>query len=214
MSTDLGRRQPLRKTGAERLHSGGTDLGVDLLGFWQWSVSDLVSNATRGRLAEFIVAKALGVCTAGVRDEWAPVDLVTPAGVKMEVKSAAFVQSWHQERLSLISFRTPATRAWDAETNAQSRESMRQADVYVFALLVHTDKATIDPLDVDQWRFFVVPTSVLNLRTRSQHSMTLRSLETLCGKGVAFANLAGAVARAVSGGRGVPDTAPGPARGN
>ena len=204
MSTLLGRRQPLRKTGAERLHSEGTELGPDLLSFWQWSASDLVSNATRGVLAEFIVAQALGVSTTGVRDEWAAFDLVTPAGVKVEVKSAAFIQSWHQERLSPISFLTRATRAWDADTNTQSREAKRQADVYVFALLAHADKATMDPLDVGQWRFFVLASRALNARTRSQHSITLSSLEALCGGSVAFINLAASVARAVSTG-GLPD---------
>ena len=129
MSKDLGRRGTTKKTGDERLHAGKADLGVDLLGFWQWSVSDLVSNVTRGRLAEFIVARALGVRIDGVRDEWAAFDLITAAAVKLEVKSAAFLQSWHQERPSSITFLTPATRKWNPETNAQSREAKRQADV-------------------------------------------------------------------------------------
>jgi len=166
-----------------------------------------VSNATRGRLAEFIVAHGLGIATsAGIRDEWAAFDLVTPAGVKVEVKSAAFVQSWHQERLSPISFRTPATLAWDPETNQHNHEARRQADVYGFALLSHTDKATIDPLNVDQWRFFVLPTSVLNARARSQHSITLRSLKTLCGQPIEFARLGSAVTDAASTGS-LPNTA-------
>jgi hypothetical protein len=157
MSTELGRREVARKSGTERLHNGGTDLGVDLRSFWQWSVSDLVSNVTRGRLAEYIVASALGAPTDGVRDEWAAFDLVTQAGVRVEVKSAAYIQSWHQVRLSSISFVTPMTRAWDAETGVQNLEAKRQADVYVFALLAHTDKATVDPLDVSQWRFYILP---------------------------------------------------------
>ena len=42
-----------RKTGSEAFQLGSTALGFDLLSFWQWSASDLVSNALRGRLAEF-----------------------------------------------------------------------------------------------------------------------------------------------------------------
>lgn len=38
----------------------------------------LVSNATRGRLAEFIVAAGLKIDTSGVRDEWAASDLDMP----------------------------------------------------------------------------------------------------------------------------------------
>jgi hypothetical protein len=116
--------------------------------FWRWSVSDLVSNATRGRLAEFIVANALGISTtAVVRDEWSPFDLQTPEGVKVEVKSAAYIQSWYQSKLSSISFRTPKTHAFDPETNQHDIEAKWQADVYVFAVLVHEDKKTIDPAE-------------------------------------------------------------------
>lgn len=35
---------PVRKTGSERFHDAGNALTFDLLSFWQWSGSDLVSN--------------------------------------------------------------------------------------------------------------------------------------------------------------------------
>jgi hypothetical protein len=199
MSADLGRINVTRKTGREHFHHGGAELPLDLQAFWQWSVSDLLSNVTRGRLAEFIVAQALGISTNGVRNEWAAFDLTTPRGIKVEVKSAAYLQSWHQKRLSSITFLVPATRAWDAETNVQSKVAKRQADVYVFALLAHQDKNTVDPLDLDQWKFYALSTTVLNERERSQHSITLRTLEKLCGSGVKFRQLAEAVTKASRG---------------
>lgn len=197
MTKNLDRLTISRKTGKERFHSHGQDLGFDLLSFWQWAGSDLVSNATRGRIAEYIVAHALGLAADDVRDEWAAFDLKTPSGIKIEVKSAAHVQSWHQIKLSSIIFKTAKTRAWDAETNIQSREACRQADVYVFALLAHTDKNTIDPLNIDQWRFYVLPTTALNARTRSQHSITLKSLEKLCDGVVLYAGLPEAIEKCV-----------------
>jgi hypothetical protein len=68
MNTDFGRIKVTVKTGDECFHSIGASLGYTLLDFWRWSASDLVSNATRGRLAEFIVAKALGISVNAVRD--------------------------------------------------------------------------------------------------------------------------------------------------
>jgi hypothetical protein len=198
MSGELGPLRAPRRTGRERFHRGGEPLGFALADFWAWSVSDLVSNATRGRLAEYLVARALGLSTAGVRNEWSAYDLETPSGIKIEVKSAAYLQAWYQQRLSTVSFSTPPTRAWDPETNIQSTEVARQADVYVFALLAHLDKATLDPLDVSQWEFFVLPTAVLNARTRSQHSITLKSLQTLCNHCLGFDGLAVAVERAAA----------------
>jgi len=194
MPANLGRLRPKRMTGAEPFRAGSMALDFDLLSFWQWNCSDLVSNATRGVLAEYLVARALGIVD-GIRDEWAAYDLITPEGIKVEVKSAAFLQSWHQEKLSVISFRTPKTRAWDSETNILSEKRQRQADVYVFALLSNKDKATVDPLDVTQWEFYVVPTRVLNDRQRSQHSITLPSLKRLT-QSVTYEELSDAVRQA------------------
>lgn len=166
----------------------GRGLGLTLFDFWRWSLSELVSNATRGRLAEFIVANALGISTHSVRDEWSAFDLQTPENVKVEVKSAAYMQSWYQSSLSKISFRTPKTRAYDPNTNQLDVEAKRQADVYVFAVLAHQDKTTIDPLNVDQWEFYVVPTAKLDARTRSQYGITLPTLQGLAGKSVSTRN--------------------------
>jgi len=191
----LGAITASRRTGSEPFHRSGTPLGVDLLDFWGWDVSDLVSNATRGILAEYIVARGLGISTAGVRNEWAAYDLTSPDGVKIEVKSSAYVQAWFQSRLSAITFSTRLSRAWDPETNVMSLDVKRQADVYVFALLAHRDKRTVDPLDIDQWKFYVVPTWKLNARTRSQHSVTLKSLEAMCAA-TPFEELSKAVSNA------------------
>ena len=70
-----------RKKGSESFTSNGQPLETKLIDFWRWSVSDLVSNATRGRLAEFIVASALDI-TDGVRNEWDAFDLEMLSGLK------------------------------------------------------------------------------------------------------------------------------------
>ncbi|MCB9896648.1 MAG: hypothetical protein H6825_01465 [Planctomycetes bacterium] len=181
------------RDGGERFRDGGRPLGFDLLGFWRWSCSDLTSNATRGVVAEYLVAQALGVAADSTRDEWAAWDITARDGTRIEVKSAAYVQSWRQERLSKITFGVPKTHGWNRATNRQDEHARRQADVYVFALLAHTDQSTLDPLDVSQWEFDVLPTRVLDERRRSQHSITLRSLRALSTGPVRFADLATAV---------------------
>lgn len=194
----LARMSASRKTGIEPLIAGGQRLGPTLADFWSWSMSDLVDNTARGVLAEFIVATALGIPTEGVRESWAPWDLTTLDGVRIEVKSAAYLQSWSQKELSKISFNTPKTLAWDADTALFADVAQRQAHVYVFALLTHTDKATLNALDLDQWEFYVLPTRVLDARTRSQHSITLRTLAGLSSN-VRFADLRTAVRSAAEG---------------
>jgi hypothetical protein len=68
---------------------------------------------------------------------------------------------------------------WDPDTNRQAAKPSRLADVYVFALLACMDKPSIDPLNLDQWEFYVLSTRAINERTRSQHSITQNSLKRL-----------------------------------
>jgi hypothetical protein len=195
MDVDFDRASITRKTGCERFRDGSEELGFDLLSFWQWSASDILSNATRGIVAEYLVARALDADPEGVRDEWAAYDLKTKDGTKVEVKSAAYIQSWHQDKLSRISFIVPKTRAWDSSTNRLAAELVRQADVYVFALLAHQERKTVQPLDVSQWVFYVLPTLELDRRTRSQHSITMPTLCNMC-RSVGYHDLRAAVAEA------------------
>jgi len=167
------------KTGHEQLTFNETALHFSLLDFWRWSVSDILSNATRGRFAEFIVATATNIDIKTCRDEWSAFDLKTPDGIKLEIKSAAYLQSWFQRALSKISFSTRASSAWDAQTNKFSDVKQRHADLYVFCLLHHNNKQTVDPLNLDQWEFYVLATKQLNEYARSQHSITLKSLQKL-----------------------------------
>ena len=192
MNTDLGPIATKPKTGEESFHADATPLeNCTLKDFWVWSVSDVVSNATRGRLAEFIVAKALGIPTDRVRDEWGAFDLKTPKGIKIEVKSAAYLQSWNQRKLSPIIFSTRRTRYVDAMTNEMEKEAKRQADVCVFALLAHKDKATIDPLNVKQWEYYVLSTKALEKHDkRSEVSITLNTLTSLKAGPVDYFGLA------------------------
>lgn len=185
----------MRSTGSESFHITGSPLGMDVLGYWRWAYSDLLSNAARGKLAEYIVACALGA-SGGVRIDWDAYDLRTPEGWKVEVKSAAYWQSWPQKKPSTILFRIPRTRGWKAEDNSYFDEPTRAADVYVFAVLVHMDKATIDPLDIAQWDFYVLPTAVLEAKCPAQKSIALSSLRLLDPIETRFDGLCAAVAHA------------------
>lgn len=180
---DLPALNVTRKSGDEPFRQDSRTLGFNLLDFWRWSASDITSNALRGVLAEFIVAQALDVA-GGTRSEWEPYDLMGPGGTRIEVKSSAYLQTWHQRSYSRISFGISPTRAWDSETGIYSDTIKRQADVYVFALLAHRDKATLNPLNLSQWEFYVIATSVLNERMPTQKTISLKGLRNLgCQRG-------------------------------
>lgn len=186
-----------RKTGDEPLHENGQPLAANVPMFWQWSASDLISNAMRGRLAEYVVACALGVAE-GVRVEWDAYDLQTASGIKVEVKSAAYLQSWQQTRPSTITFAIRPTLGWEAATNTYSTERKRQADVYVFALLAHRDKTTLDPLNVSQWEFYILPAAGLDAQLPTQKTIGLRTLQRIGAKLARFGELKAVVDRIVT----------------
>lgn len=191
MGDPLHKLDIVKKNGAERFRARGSCLDFSVLDYWRWSASDLVGNTARGILAEYIVALALGIPTdEQVRDEWAPFDLETREGIKIEVKSAAYIQSWEQERVSRISFGTPKTFAWDPESGTLSSEPKRHADVYVFALFAQREMP-IDPLDLDQWKFYALSTAKLDDRK----SISLSALEELASP-VPWYELADAVKKA------------------
>jgi hypothetical protein len=85
------------KTGNEKLTFKNKALDFSLLDFWCWSVSDILSNSTRGIFAEFIVATAAKINLNEVRDEWGAFDFITAEGIKIEVKSSAYLQTWVQK---------------------------------------------------------------------------------------------------------------------
>ena len=186
------------KTGNEQFtHQGQPHVDARLRGFWSWACSDLVSNAMRGVLAEYIVGLALGCVDGSTRLEWDAYDL-TSQGWRVEVKSSAYLQSWQQERLSTISFDIKPTEGWDHATNTYVAERKRQADVYVFCVFKHTEKATADPLNLDQWDFYVLSTNRLNDAVGGQKSITLSSLQKHNITKSSFAELPDHIAAAAS----------------
>ena len=185
-------------TGDEPFHHAGRDTGFSALSFWQWSASNLLGNALRGEVAEYLVSCALGD-TSNPRTEWDAYDVQTNDGIKVEVKPSAYLQSWKQERLSPLKFSIGRTYGWDARTNTNATVNSRQADVYVFCVLAHRDKATVDPLDIDQWEFYVVATRQLDEHLGDQKTAALGTLVSAGAAPTQYDELSQAVNRAAGG---------------
>jgi hypothetical protein len=123
--------------------------------FWRWALSDLATNVTRSRLAEFLVASALGDHRT-VREEWADYDVLTQERIRVEVKAAAYLQTWRQWKPSVIRFGGLTGRAQVGDTGTYAGARDVRADVFVFAVEACTDVNTYNALDVAQWDFYIV----------------------------------------------------------
>ncbi len=143
--------------------------------FWQWAFSDLIGNTERGALAEYLIACALGI-QKKPRITWDSYDLKSPEGISIEVKSAAYIQTWGQSKLSDIVFNIRPTHSWNPQTNTFDAQKRRQSDIYVFCLHNHKVQETIDITDIKQWTFYLLPTCILNEKAPQQKTINLSSL--------------------------------------
>ncbi len=186
------------KTGREYFKYRGKRIPQKLKDFWSWAFSDLVNNATRGILAEYIVGLALNAPDLEYpREVWAPYDLELNNGIKIEVKSGAYIQSWDQRKLSKISFTIRPTRGIDLRTLKHKKNSKRQADIYVFCVLNCKDQEKINPLNLDQWEFYVVPTKKLNrIFGVKQKQVSLAQIKQIAAP-IGFEDLKRAVRRVI-----------------
>ena len=198
MDNSLGQIIPQRRTGDEPLPAGAT-----LLHFWQWMGSDLMSNTLRGALGEYLVALAVGAADArdGVQEEWAPYDVQSPDGIKIEVKTSAYIQTWYQSKLYPPRFDIAIKTAWVAATNSWTAEKKRWSDVYVFCLHHHQDQSTVNPLDLAQWTFYVLPAATLDRAVGSQQSIGISTLLRIGAQTVNYDGLRPAITAASAAGQ-------------
>ena len=185
MSDGLSQHEVELLNGQEPFHGLGAE-ELLLVDYWRWSGSVLLDNTTRGILAEFLIAAALGLHKKP-RREWDEFDLRMASGTTIEVKSSAYVQSWKQSKPSVIEFGIASHRSWNAETGEYREGIKRWADIYVFC--VFTGKEPLHPLDTSKWDFYVLPTKVLDQEYPEQKTIRLSSLEKLSPHKCSYADL-------------------------
>ena len=184
----------IKFTGLEKISDEYGNSIATIQDFWAWAYSDLTNNTLRGAYAEYLVGIALGA-QAPTRRDWEPYDILTSDGIRIEVKTSAYLQSWKQKNLSKIIFGIPQTHKYDFKADAFdfNAELVRQADVYVFC--VETCKApdTLNERDLSQWDFYVVATELINEKLGSQKTVSLSTLIRIGARKVSFSNLRQAV---------------------
>lgn len=164
-------------TGNEEFTLNGSNAGITILDFWRWAYSDLLNNTQRGVMAEFLVYSSFNTVLpplpTQMRVDWLPFDVTSPSGRRIEVKSAAYLQSWTTDFPSQIQYDIAPKLAWDGKNYAT--EAKRNCDLFVFCLYtaLTRDKSI---LDLNYWEFYVLPTSVLNTKIPNQKTISLSSL--------------------------------------
>ena len=163
--------------------------------FWAWAYSNLTSNTQRGTYAEFLVSVAVGA-KAETKTDWGPYDVLSPEGIKIEVKTSGYLQAWKQKHLSKIVFGINQSHVYNYEAKGydyDSEQLVRQADVYVFCVEKCQDSDQLNERDLSQWDFYVISASRINEKLGAHKTVTLSKLVKIGAQKVSFCNLKAAV---------------------
>ena len=184
-----------KHTGNEVFENDGMFLDFNLLDFWQWYASDLLNHPIRGAIAEFVVAKALGIPT-DEKPGWKPYDLLYRSK-RLEIKSCAVVSDSHGGKSSRIVFSIKKQLClWDedVEDGYCTKEELwehrcRHSAFYVFCFLKEEDGDKANPMMLDQWEFFILPTSVIDRELGDQQTIRIPTILSLGGVRCSWADL-------------------------
>jgi hypothetical protein len=185
-----------RLTGGE-VFPGGTP-GMTVLDFWQWAYSSLNSNVERGKLAEYLVACAVGMSGASnVQEAWADWDVRMDDGTTIEVKCSAYIQDWDQNDYSRIVFGgLKARELYYSEAVKPAAEigaAAYKADVYVLCLQHHREHQSFSVRDLGQWTFYVLNVDELRLVSNDAKSVSIGTLTNSGVVGLPWGELAAAI---------------------
>ena len=159
-------------TGKEQFLHHDNELGFDMTDFWRFHYSNIYS--LHGEIAEFVVAKALGIEEAQNSAYWTLWD-ISYRNARIEVKATAYFHLWNtdgkisQQRTFSIA---AANGSYDPQKSGNS-DFCRQNDLYVFCLNTGETKESSYPLDMGNWEFYVVPTAFLNEHCADNKTISL-----------------------------------------
>ncbi len=177
----------MQKTGKEPFTNHGLSIGVSVLDFWRFSYSELNSDP-RDDIAEYLVALALGIHEPYNKLDWTPFD-IDYGGRPIEVKSTSYYQTWRKDG-KVSKKRTFSIRKSIA---SGEKESRRHSEVYVFCLLSGDNEEEANPLKLDNWDFYVVPTAVIDEQCGENKTISLTRLKNMGYEAIGYSNIKKAV---------------------
>ena len=160
--------------------------------YWHFMYSQLGGQSPQ--IAEFLVARALGVEKAENVDYWSAYDM-SYRGRRIEVKETEYIHPWNKKRVSQVrnfSIAPSNNEYWRSGLNLYPDKKLaRQSDVYVFCLNTNQDLQNRDPLNLEHWEFYIVPTYMIDQyaekrKNPGQKNISLSAVKKLAGSSVSF----------------------------
>lgn len=174
--------------GNESFIFDGKELDYKFIDFWRFHFSNIYD--IQGRIAEFIVAKALGINESQNDQYWTLWDL-TYRGKKIEVKETSYYHSFNKDgKISKQrTFGIPkANGSYDPEVSGNT-EFRRQNDVYIFCLNIGETKEDSYPLNLNNWEFYIVPTEIIDDKCKDNKTISLGRIKSLGFSAVRYSDI-------------------------
>ena len=153
--------------------------GMNMLDFWRWHFSDIYD--LQDKIAEYIVAKALGCTDPDNTGDWTLFDIAY-RGLRLEVKETAYYHSWQTDEETKSKQRTFGINKAYSVYKDSTTEYARQNDVYIFCLNTGDTRKTSNPLKLEHWEFYVIPTQVINEKCGDGKTISLSRVRQLTEK--------------------------------
>ena len=164
-------------SGSESFTISNQPVGFSVIDFWRFQFSNIWD--IQDQIAEFIVAYALGQTEPYNKNGWTLWD-INYKGRRVEVKETAYYHSWRSDG-KVSKRRTFSINKAHSNYKVRTSESKRQNDIYVFCLNTGETREESNPLVLENWRFWVVPTENINRVCGNNKSITLGRLQKLTG---------------------------------
>ena len=175
---------------------------LSVLDYWRQECCALVS--LQDSIAEFLVSRALGITKAENIVKWTGYD-VSYKNKRIEVKATSYIHAWNKGKFSenrTFSIAPSHTGWWAVKDESERKKLSRQSEMYIFCVNTQKDYENYDPLLVDSWDFYVVPTFRINERCErtgnpNQKTIRLNRVQKLAGESVKWTGLKKKVEEAI-----------------
>ena len=157
-------------SGDEEFSFNGRATNMTMLEFWRWHYSEIFD--LQEKIAEYIVAKALGLNEADNVGSWTLYD-IDYRNTRIEIKETSYVHAWQTDEEEKSKRRSFGITKAHSEYGNPSSELARQNDIYVFCLNTGMTRAESNPLQLEHWEFYIVPTEVINEECGDGQSVSL-----------------------------------------
>ncbi len=161
----------------EKFICNGQELDFGILDFWKYKYSNVWN--IQEYIAEFLIEKALGLEESQNTEYWTLYD-INYRNKRIEIKETSYYHPWNEngkisnQRVFGI---TMANSNYEDSENENKFE--RQNDVYVFCLNTGKTREEANPLDLNNWEFYIVPTITINELCGKNKTISLNKVKNI-----------------------------------